>query len=87
MPRKYTPPRPIREIYQLAKEIGPENVFISDSEHGRIWSSDDTKNLAPSTIANRRGRGEFDFPFFRIGMEPRARLSDVLAFRDRKMGG
>lgn len=77
--------RTLTQIFAEAKVCGAENVFCNDTETGKVLAGSDTNTLEAGTIANKRSRGELNIPFFKAGREPRYRLSDLLAYREKHM--
>lgn len=84
MPRIEKHARPLEQIFNLSNTIGPDNVLLNDAEIAAVEAGDDTPPIKGPTVANRRSRGDYPFKWFKAGREPRARLTDVLAWRDKR---
>ncbi|MCU7862418.1 MAG: hypothetical protein KZQ92_00390 [Candidatus Thiodiazotropha sp. (ex Lucinoma borealis)] len=77
--------RTLTQIFETAKICGAENVLCNDTETGIVLAGSDANTLEPGTIANKRSRGELNIPFYKAGREPRYRLSDLIAYRNKHM--
>ncbi len=84
MPRKNHPRRTLPELFSLSREIGQENVLLTDHEFGAVIAGDDGRPIAAGTIYNMRYTGRLNTPIVRTGHTPRTRLSDALAFVAKK---
>ncbi|MFP4063701.1 MAG: hypothetical protein ACLFS2_12990 [Halochromatium sp.] len=84
MARKAHPARNLRELYSLARDIGAENVLLYDLELGKVLAGSDKAPIAVGTIGNMRLMGRLNLPIVRVGRTPRTRMSDALAYLDRR---
>ena len=77
--------RPVREIFQLAEDIGPDNVMLNDGELSAVVYGEQSPK-SYKTIAKDRSDGTLNIPFLR-GKYSQAlyRLSDAIAYRDKKL--
>ena len=85
MPRTSPKARSLKEIYELSKIAGPDNVLLNDAEIAKVEAGDDNPPIKWHSISVRRQRGLYPFPFFKAGREPRARLSDVIKWRNKRL--
>lgn len=83
MARKQHPRRTLAEIFGTSREIGPENTLLNDAEVGLVLGGSEPDALAAGTVANMRSTGRLNVPVVRVGIQPKARLSDVLAQLER----
>lgn len=84
MPRVHRPRRTLGEIFTLAEIIGAQNVLLNDAELGAVLAGDDATAAAPGTVANWRYFGRLTTPIVKVGRSPKTRLSDALAYVQRK---
>ena len=84
MPRKKHPKRTLSELFELSRNIGVENVFLTDAELGSVLVGDDEHGLCAGSVYNQRYVGKLTTPVVRTTREPRTRLSDALAFTAKK---
>jgi hypothetical protein len=84
MARTIHPRRTLKAIFQLGAAIGNENVLLNDFELGAVLAGSDDHPVRPGTIANQRMRGVLNVPVIRTTRTPKTRLSEALAWVERK---
>jgi hypothetical protein len=81
MPRRRNPTnRHLAAIFELARQIGTENVLLNDEELGGLLAGSDEEGYAAGSVANARYQGKLNIPRVRCLGAPRTRLSDALAW-------
>ncbi|MGB5831343.1 MAG: hypothetical protein WBG92_05060 [Thiohalocapsa sp.] len=84
MPRTKHPARTLSEIFADGRAIGEQNTLLNDAELGRVLAGSDVAAYAIGSIANMRMTGRLSTPVVRVGRTPKTRLSDALAFLERR---